>query len=416
MTTQETIRAAGPKYLSLQRALSESEWSVSALPQITKRLSNAEASAKQTQDNIRKFDKRSKDQLGRLQNLQHHGVKRVWYRTQGKLEEKEWLREYELVQAAKAKGEEQEKEVEEARTLRDQVVAAKTIYERSQQDLNDLLNELFNGPTPSYPSEDEIEQSLVAARQRMDDINVLAKRQGFVLKTLQRAHQCLLGSLQALQSSLQMNTFDMFSHGGYADWMAHSALAQARDLAARAQYLVTEVRRIEPNVPHLGDIHIEQDNLVFNIIFDNIFTDLRVRQIIQQSQQKIYRATMILQQQVLPEQVNKTQATEAQIESCKTEVRRLEQAMWNERSRIMTEVVGGSQEPPPPSIDEVENAQSQNLFRDTSRQPMGQATTLYAPPPEPIEPLLRSDTAETVNDEPPPPYTEEEATSRRSRR
>ena len=420
MTTQETIRAAGPKYLALQRALSESEWSVSALPQITKRVSNADATAKQTQDNIRKFDKRSKDQLERLQHLQHGGVKRAWYRTQGKLEEKlkeeekEWLREYELVQAAKAKGEEQQKEVEEARKLRDQVTHAKDVYEQSQKELNDLLHNLFDGPTPSYPSEDEIEQSLVSTRQRMDDISVLAKRQAFVLKTLQRAHECLLGSLQALQSSLQMNTFDMFSRGGYADWMVHSSLAQARDLAARAQYLVTEVRRVEPNVPHLGDIQIEQDNLVFNIIFDNIFTDLRVRQIIQQSLQKVYRATMILQQQVLPEQVNKTQAAEAKIESCQTEVRRMEQAMWNERSRIMTEVVVGSQEPPPPPIDEPETRiPSQNPFRGESG---AQSPTLYAPPPPPIEPLQRSDTAETIDEEPPPPYSVEEAASRRTQR
>jgi hypothetical protein len=423
MTTQETIRAAGPKYLALQRALSESEWSVSALPQITKRLSNAEVSVKQTQDNIRKFDKRSKDQLERLQHLRHGGVKRAWYRTQGKLEEKlkeeekDWLREFELVQAAKAKGEEQQKEVEEARRLSDQVIHAKHVYERSQQELNNLLNELFDGPTPSYPSEDEIEQSLVSIRQRADNISVLAKRQAFVLKTLQRAHECLVASLQNLQSSLQMNTYDMFTHGGYADWMVHSSLAQARDLAARAQYLVTEVRRIEPNVPHLGDIQIEQDNLVFNIIFDNIFTDLRVRQIIQESTQKVYRATTILEQQVLPGQVSKTQAAEAQIESCQTEVRKLEQAMWNERSRIMTEVIRGSQEPPPPPIDEPEtHIHSQNPFRDAPSESGRRSPTLYVPPPPPIEPLQRSDTAETIDEEPPPPYSIEEAASRRARR
>jgi len=65
-----------------------------------------------------------------------------------------------------------------------------------------------------------------------------------LLKTLQRAHECLLGFLQALQSSLQMNTFDMFSRGGYADWMVHSSLAQDRNLAALAQYLVAKVRRV----------------------------------------------------------------------------------------------------------------------------------------------------------------------------
>src|SRR5438046_5006890 len=144
------------------------------------------------------------------------------------------------------------------------------------------MEQLFAGPTPSFPSEDALEQSLVSTRQRLDDVNVLAKRQQYITKSLQRALECLAGALQALQSSLQMNTFDLFSRGGYADWMVHSALAQARDLAARAQFLISEVRRIEPTTPHIGDIDIEQDNLVFNIIFDNIFTDLRVRQIIQE--------------------------------------------------------------------------------------------------------------------------------------
>lgn len=252
MTTPEAIREAGPKYLALEKTVSESEWAVSALPQISKRLQAAEASAKTTRDNIRKFDKRSKDQLGRLQNLKHSSVKRAWYRTTGKLEErieeeeKVWLKEYELVQAAKARGEEQDKEVEEAKRLHDQTVQAKNIYERAKKDLSTLLEQLFAGPTPSYPSEDAIEQSLVTKRQQLDDINVLAKRQQYITNSLERALQCLTGALQALQSSLQINTFDLFSHGGYADWMVHSALAQARDLSARAQFLVTEVRRIDP--------------------------------------------------------------------------------------------------------------------------------------------------------------------------
>src|SRR5271167_4276854 len=126
MASANAIHDAGPKYLALEKTVSESEWAVSALPQITKRLQNAEASAKTTRDNILKFDKRSKDQLERLQNLKHSSVKRAWYRTTGKLEErieeeeKVWLKEYELVQGAKAKGEEQEKEVAEAKKLHDQ--------------------------------------------------------------------------------------------------------------------------------------------------------------------------------------------------------------------------------------------------------------------------------------------------------
>ena len=398
MTTAQDIRDAGPRYLALQKALSESEWALATLPQITKRLQNAEASAKTTRDNIRKFDKRSKDQHERLQSLKHSSVKRAWYRTTGKLEEKieeeekYWLKEYELVQGAKARGEEQEKEVEDAKKLHHQCVESKNIYEQAQKDLNDLMEQLFAGPTPSFPSEDELEQSLISTRQRLVDVNVLAKRQQYIANSLQRALECLVGALQSLQSSLQMNTFDLFSRGGYADWMVHSALAQARDLAARAQFLVSEVRRIEPTTPHIGDIHIEQDNLVFNIIFDNIFTDLRVRQIIQESLVKIQRAAFTLQNQILPEVISTNQRAQTQIESCQTQVRRLEKAMWNERARIMHLVIDGD-----PSIQAAQLT-NQSGSRSTARPP-----TVYEPPPPPISPIY--DPTETTNDEPPPPYT-----------
>jgi hypothetical protein len=407
MTSENAIRDAGPKYLALERTISESEWAVSALPQITKRLQNAEASVKTTRDNIRKFDKRSKDQLERLQNLKHSSVKRAWYRTTGKLEErieeeeKVWLKEYELVQAAKARAEEQEKEVAEAKKLHDQTVQVKNNYVRAQKDLSVLLDQLFTGPTPSFPSEDEIEQSLVSTRQKLDDINVLAKRQQYVTNSLQRALQCLVGALQALQSSLQLNTYDLFSRGGYADWMVHSALAQARDLAARAQFLISEVRRIDPNVPHLGDIRIEQDNLVFNIIFDNIFTELRVRQIIQDSLVKVERATLGLQNQVLPEVVRKNEAAKAQIEKCQKDVRRLEEAMWNERVRIMHLVVRNapSQSQAQPTAPE----QAQTTFPPLERSPTYRPPEGSAPFPPPVR--SPTDASDIASDEPPPPYT-----------
>jgi len=395
MTTAETIRNAGPQYLWLQKTLSESEWAVTALPQATKTLQATETAVKSTREKIRTFDQRSKNQLERLQGLKHHSVKRAWYKSTGKLdekleeEEKEWLRQYELVQGAKAKAEEQDKEVIEAKKIYDQCVEAKAAHEKAQKDLNELLERLFAGPTPSFPTEDEYEQSLAAARQRLDDVNILVKRQTFVANSLHRAHQCLLGALEALQSALQMNTYDMFSRGGYADWMVHSALAQARDLAARAQYLVSEVRRIEPTIPHLGDIRIEQDNLVFNVIFDNIFTDLRVRQMIQESFAKVQRATLTLQNTVLPQLQAQSQAVQARFENCQKEVRRFEQAMWNERSRIMTEIVGSG---------------TLGTGREQSTSNRSEEPTVYEPPAPPVASDI-SVIDDVPNDEAPPPYS-----------
>ena len=385
MTTAETIRGAGPKYLSLQEQLTEAEWAVAELPIITKRLQNVEERHKQAQDNITKFDKRTKDQHDRLGKLTHNSVKRAWFKTTGKLEEKiqeeekEFLKQYELVQAAKAKGVELEAELKEARKFKQQCVDAKRTHERAKAELDALMEELFAGPTPAYPSEDAIEQNLLATRQRLADVTILSKRQQYILNALQKARQCLLAALQALGRALQVNTIDMFTRSDFATWMAHSALAEARDLAARADFLIQEVRRLDPNVPHLGDLHVEQDAFVFNMMFNNIFTDLRVQQIIQQSLAKLQQATRVMEQQVLPVTVNLAGAAQAEVDNCQTKVRQLEKDMWEERVRIVSEVI--SIDVPRESVD----------------------AGLRAPgPPPPIDASRDSD---LEDDEAPPPYT-----------
>jgi len=152
MTTLETIRHAGPHYLWLQQTLSESEWAIAALPQATKTLQAAETAVKSTREKILTFDKRSKDQLGRLQNLKHHSVKRAWYKTTGQLEErldaeeKEWLRQYELVQGAKAKAEEQDKEVADAKKG---CSLDRHLHFHRRMNMNSLLQRLGNDSTIS---------------------------------------------------------------------------------------------------------------------------------------------------------------------------------------------------------------------------------------------------------------------------
>lgn len=409
MATQERIREAGPKYNALQNTLSETDWAASALPTLQQRVKEAEASLKHSKDNIRRFDKQSKEQLERFQSLQHSGVKRAFHKVTGKLqdklaaEEREWLKDYELVQAAKAKAEEQEKEIGEAKKIEQQCIDAKAAHEKAKKDLVDLFSELFDGPTPSFPSEDALEQSLAAARARFDDIQVVSKRETYVLNTLQKAHACLLGALQELQSSLGINSFDFFAHSGYMDIMINSSLARARDFTARAEYLIQEVRRIEPNIPHLGDLSIEQYNLVFNVLFDNIFTDLRVRQIIQDALQKVARATLTLQKQILPESIARTQGFSAQLESSQTEVKRLQKAMWNERSRIMMEVLDGRDGNP--TAGDGKSVPAPSTAEPSVAGPSTAAGPSTSSQPPPAFDIDNDD--DLASDEAPPPYSVE---------
>jgi hypothetical protein len=132
----------------------------------------------------------------------------------------------------------------------------------------------------------------------------------------------------------------MFTHSNMVNIMVHSRLAEARSCAAHAQLLVQEAHKLDPNIPHLGDMQIEQENLVFQIVFDNIFTDMRVRQIIQQSYFKVEHATAVVQHEVLPEVVHKNKSLQAQLQSTQTEMRNLEMALWKERERIINEANG----------------------------------------------------------------------------
>jgi hypothetical protein len=346
MTTPERIRQAGAVYLSLEKTLTETEWAISALPQITKRLHNAETNRTATQESIQSFERNSQDQLERYQDLQHNNVKSFWYRSIGKLdkkideEEKAWLKKAEQVETAKARSDEQQREIASAKKIYDECVEAKRVYEETQQRLSTLLDSLFAGPTPAFPSEDTIEQQVTSTRNLLNDLQIQSIRQEQIVKFLKEANEYQLYSLQSLQSSLGLNTYDLFTHGNMANIMVHSRLAEARNCAARAQLLVQEAQKLDPHIPHLGDMQIEQENLVFQIVFDNIFTDMRVRQIIQQSYVKVEHATAVLQQEVLPEVVHKNKSLRAQLQSTHTEMRNLEMALWKERERIVSEVNG----------------------------------------------------------------------------
>jgi hypothetical protein len=382
MTTIQTIRNAGPEYLSLTSIVDDTSWCGSALPQIHQKLQQAQAASDRTQAEIRAFDDKSKYQLSRFNKLKHNGVKKAWYRSTGKLEEKlreeevQWLKRFEEVQAAKARGEEQDKEVQELRASYRRCREAKETHDRAKRDLEQLIERLFAGPTPHFPREDELEQNLALGKQRLLEGQRVLKRQEYIRDMLAVAQKCLAASMAELQTSLQMNMYDIFSSNAYADIAVHSSLARARDFASKAQFYVSEVRKVDRYVPQLGNLQIEQDNFVFNIIFDNIFTDLRVRQIISESYAKIDRANKILVTNVLPDVVNKFNLLQTQEVLLRTEVATLEKEHWDECVRIMSEVVG----------------------REVPR-------TYDAPPTAPPRSVVESIPEDENSDEPPPPYS-----------
>lgn len=300
MSLDQQIQRESERFQALFERLSETQWSEAAMPEAHARLMEYQEQARRVQSKINAFNAAVEKEHKRLLDIKGHGVRHAWYKVRGKLEqrvdeqEKTWLLEFE-----KCKEEEERltiinEEIPSAQAYRQQCQAAHDEYVRTKRALDGLFERFFAGNTPAYPDEDRMEQHLRNEERNLIALQNHQRMLTHVVQLLQRAHQAVSAARYALSDALSMNTFDLFSSSSFADMAVSSSLAKARNAAAQAQTLLNEARRIYPGLPHIGELHIKQDNLVFNVMFDNIWTDMHMRQTIQDASSRITSAENLL--------------------------------------------------------------------------------------------------------------------------
>ncbi|CAF3953656.1 unnamed protein product [Rotaria sp. Silwood1] len=349
MSLEQQIQNESERFQALFNHLSDTQWSEAALPEVKLDLGALQMQARQTKDKINKFNATVDKEYKRLADIKGHGVRHVWYRVRGKLEqrldeqEKTWLREFE-----KCKEEEQrltvlQEQINSAQQHLHQCESAYEDYVKTKKELGELLEHYFFGVTPSYPDEDAMEQKLQMEKEHL----IILQNQHRILtntfELLQKANRALKVSLEALEDALNMNTFDLFSDSSFADMAVSSYLAKARNASAQAQQFVNEARRLYPSMPHIGDLHIKQDNLVFNVIFDNIFTDMSMRKKIREAIDRISRADAILAN-ILSAMKQKLDKCEADRHTASKNVKRMAAEHFSARIAIVKDII----QPPPP--------------------------------------------------------------------
>ncbi|CAF4996443.1 unnamed protein product, partial [Rotaria sp. Silwood1] len=101
MSMEQQIQNESERFQALFNRLSDTQWSEAALPEVKLDLGALQMQARQTKDKISKFNATVDKEYKRLADIKGHGVRHVWYRVRGKLEqrldeqEKTWLREFE---------------------------------------------------------------------------------------------------------------------------------------------------------------------------------------------------------------------------------------------------------------------------------------------------------------------------------
>ncbi|CAF2394836.1 unnamed protein product [Rotaria sp. Silwood2] len=349
MSLEQQIQQESERFYVLFGRLSDTQWSEAAMPEVKSHLTALQNQARLTKNTINKFNMTVDKEYKRLADLKGHGVRHVWYQVRGKLEqrldeqEKTWLREFE-----KCKEEEQrlavlQEQINSAEQHLHQCQSTYEEYAKTKKELDELLEYYFFGVTPSYPDEDAMEQKLQKEKEHLITLQNYHRIFMHTFELLQKANQALKVSLRALNDALNMNTFDLFSDSSFADMAVSSYLAKARNASAQAQQFVNEARRLYPSMPHTGDLHIKQDNLVFNVIFDNIWTDMSMRKKIREALDRISHADAVLAN-ILLEMKQKLNKCETDRDMTSKNVKRMAAEHFSARVAIVKNII----QPPPP--------------------------------------------------------------------
>ena len=292
--TEERILNAASRHRELLQTLTDLDYAPSALQQskshlkkINRQLRSLDAEVENLTDKTRKEKKEHED-------LRDSMARRIAYKLTGKKEKfqsKAEKEEREYVQALEAEHRvrrNRESLLRSRKEAEDQNEDLKLIVARrdeAQKQLDELYNSVFNGPTPSFPEEDQMERNLREAQENHDSAQSRLHRDTRAAGLLQQAQGQIEKCLIKLKEAASSSQADLFGFGGgFADYVERSSLADAQTFASRAGYFLAEAITIQPRINHLGTITIAHGHILTDILFDNILIDMRFHEMIKESQ------------------------------------------------------------------------------------------------------------------------------------
>jgi len=162
---------------------------------------------------------------------------------------------------------------------------------QSHLEMDELYNQIFQGPTPDIPEEDEKENEVRKARVDFNVIQLVLSTEKQVFAILIDADKFLKRSLDDITEALSASNADLWGVGGtFAEMAESSALSRAQGHVSQLEMLISQAQRIQPEVGHVGGMQIAQQNFMTDVLFDNVFTDLNMREKIRNSQNQLFQA------------------------------------------------------------------------------------------------------------------------------
>ena len=226
-------------------------------------------------------------------------MKRLAYKLSGKKEkfaeeatkeEREWLDAVQLELKTKQGLEALKASLAEAQKTHAELFAVASVRGRTQLELDALYNSIFDGPTPDIPGEDERESEVKSAENEFNVVQLLLSTEKQARDILVEADKFLKRAMMDIRDALSSNTMDLWGGGMWTEMAEQSALARAQQNVSQVEMLLAQAQRVQPTVQHVGDVNVAEMNFWGNVMFDNVFSDMDLRQRMHDSEGQLVRA------------------------------------------------------------------------------------------------------------------------------
>ncbi|KAK4175498.1 hypothetical protein QBC36DRAFT_23787 [Triangularia setosa] len=347
------ITAASAKNRELLAVLQQTDHALPSLQQQRRLVVDLDGDLRASNHRIAALDRKRKKELQEHEKYRDSVLKRFAYKATGKgekFEQRAAKEEQEYFEALQ----EEHRETELNKNLKDQLQQAKRVasdlerevsqHEDVQRQLDELYSRVFRGPTPGFPEEDEQERISNAKTQAYQATKGKAEAESQALKILSEGQLRTKRAVGYMDEALMHSRRDMFGGGSFTDMMERNALSQAGREITSANMLVMQAQRMSPAVKNLPQVDIEQGNLMSDVFFDNIFSDMAFHDKIKTSRVGVVRAAMDMDGQVAAAR-RRLADLEGELKMREQEMREAREQLQKVRERVFESV--GDATPPP---------------------------------------------------------------------
>ena len=234
-----TVGDAAQRNHELSGILKESDYAAPALKQNTSYITDLTSQIASTDRTIntlhastekeRKEHVKIKDSVMRRYASKLQGSKgQEKFSAKQDKEEREFVEAWQKEQEAQQRRDELRIAFDQANKEKQSLESASKTHDEAQKELDQLYQNIFGGPTPEVPGEDDLEQAVDRTREWFVQCEENLRRDQQAAEALGRANNRLRQALVDMQDALSASNIDRFGGGALFDMMERDALAKAQ--------------------------------------------------------------------------------------------------------------------------------------------------------------------------------------------